>query len=212
MPLRLLPVVEFEPAALGIQNFVELLDSGEWDAHWAACLASVGLHPIRPGSWFVAVDQFSSTEAFDLLLRVHLDWDPGVGLPSQPEELGPISGGYAFAVGGAVQLEPGCCCDLSDLDEWSKVRGEDLSLVPLTIGHGGYAASISDGTTTIIITSEDRGTTDTHLQYPTADFEEALARAEKERSQFAALLKKRLRDLGSVSHVDDVVGRLVYDK
>jgi len=116
MQLRLVPVVELEPTDLGVQNFVELLESGEWEVFWEAHLVSFGLRPIRPGSWFVATGEFASQATFNLLARVHLEWDPqSLDLPPELDHIGPISGGYAFVLGGSVQLEPGCCCDLSDL-------------------------------------------------------------------------------------------------
>jgi len=49
MKLRLIPVVEFEPWDLGVEDFGELLDAGEWAGHWSGVLARLGLCPIQPG-------------------------------------------------------------------------------------------------------------------------------------------------------------------
>lgn len=196
MRLRLLPVVELEPASLGVDDFIPLLDAGEWPAHWARLLSSWSLRPIQPGSWFVATSELTSPTAVDLLLRAQLSWDPAGGTPFPVmDELGPLRGGYTFTLGSAVQLEPGCCCDLSDLTFWASGNEGRATLAVLSIGHGNYTISTAGGITTVEVGSEVRGVAAIVLRYPAPDFELALVRAEADRRGFEALLEERLRAL-----------------
>ncbi|WP_437313235.1 hypothetical protein [Sorangium sp. So ce385] len=116
--LRLVPVVELEPGRFGSAPHPS---SGPWtatesDSYWRACLRGgglVGVDPIVPGSWFVAIDALTSQDALITVLRAHL----GDSVPAD-DEVGALSGGLALVDDVEVLLLPTCCGDLGDLEHW----------------------------------------------------------------------------------------------
>ncbi|XYH92971.1 hypothetical protein ACMHYB_34585 [Sorangium sp. So ce1128] len=116
--LRLMPVAELEPGRFGS---VPHPSSGPWtatesDSYWRACLRAgglVGVDPIVPGSWFVAIDALTSQDALIKVLHAHL----GDSVPAD-DEVGPLCGGLALVDGVEVLLLPTCCGDLGDLGNW----------------------------------------------------------------------------------------------
>ncbi|WP_437605226.1 hypothetical protein WMF20_29185 [Sorangium sp. So ce834] len=134
--LRLMPVVELEPGRFGSAPHPS---SGPWtatesDRYWRACLRAgglVGVDPIVPGSWFVAIDALTSQDALITVLRVHL----GDSVPAD-DEVGALSGGLALVDDGEVLLLPTCCGDLSDLENWRTAAHRSAeSPEMLWIGH-----------------------------------------------------------------------------
>jgi hypothetical protein len=208
MKLRLVPVVEFEPSALGVENFCELQDLGKWPEHWSGVLAELGLRSIQPGSWFVACSELRAPAAFEALVRLHLT----ESLDSIPETdaLSPIAGGYVFSVDESIQLEPGCCCDLSNVAAWRGAFREGERPTRLTIGHGCYSLVTEDAATIVTIDPETTGRQSLSLRYPAPDFERALDHAELEQRAFAESLKSYLSRVISTERLDEVVTRLVF--
>jgi hypothetical protein len=215
MNLRLIPVIEFEPSSLGVENFCELQESGLWSAHWNRVLGQMGLRPIRPGSWLVACSEFRAGSAFELLVRVHLTSGATPSPNSIPatDEISPISGGYAFIVDGIVQIEPSCCCDLSDLEAWcAAFREGEGGATPVTIGHGCISLSTDESLVTVTLHSEVAGHQESLYRYPASAFAFALGQADVERRSFATSLKAYLRQFTLPARLDEVVSTLVFGR
>lgn len=177
MALALVPVVELEPTLLGISNFLELLDSGEWSAHWSSRLAALGSKPLCPGSWMVPVNELGD-DALDLLLEQELDLPPE---PAGPwRGVHPLPGGYAFVdrITEEIELEPYCCCDLADLRYWQAAADQDLGTsIRLCIGHGNYRFTRESDTVTVTTEPEHVGFDSTALVFTASEFQAALDQA-----------------------------------
>ncbi len=210
MNLRIIPVIEFEPWDLGVEDFGDLLDRGEWDDTWNGVLAPLGLRPIRPGSWFIAITDFAGTAAFEKILQVHLmnNAQPSANAIPPLDEIGPIPGGYAFSADGSVQLEPGCCCDLSDLREWNGIFRKANAAERLPIGHACFGLSNEGGVTTV---EEHERQQTIRFSYPSPDFGRAIEQAQVEQKEFAESLKAHLVLYTSSTHAEAIVNRLVFD-
>lgn len=135
--LRLLPVVELEPGVYGSapQPSTSPWPTEEGDAYWRACLrvgGVVGVNPVVPGSWLVALDALDSAHVLYNVLRVHfID-----GVLGDLDEIGPLCGGFALVDGNEILVLPTCCGDLANLDNW-QTAAEQRSNSPemLWIGH-----------------------------------------------------------------------------
>lgn len=211
MAARIIATVEFEPSHLGVEDFRDLQDSGEWPAHWAALLEGWDLRPIQPGSWFVAAATFDSPRAFELLLRVRArDVGEPDGLPPVREVL-PLPGGLAFADGEDVTVEPGCCCSLSDIADWRDAFHGN-GRVALTVGHGKWSIESTDGVTTVQLDPERLVDTPRVLSYSHAEFDRALVEAETERDRFVARLERHLCGLTSTSRARETARKLALGR
>jgi hypothetical protein len=212
MNLRLVPVVEFEPSMLGISDYLELCERGLWVERWNDVLAARGLRPIRPGSWHVATSEFRGDAAFDALVRAYVtdgvELSPGK-IPAL-DGISPISGGYAFSVDDTIQLEPGCCCDLSDLSEWGVAVRQGQGPASLLIGHGNLSLRVEGSMTTLTVNSEVAREDALTLQYPAADLARAVEQAELEQNAFADALKAYLLRYAPSERIQQVVQRLVF--
>ena len=132
----LIPVVEFEPCSFGTHQSPAATgpeDPAAWDAYWRRCLMDSGitdLEPISLGSWHVPTDRIRSTSTLRALIREHLSDDP-----TDADEVSPLYGGFVLRVEES-EIQPTCCGDLSNLEEWLKAsdhRGEAWSQI--WIGH-----------------------------------------------------------------------------
>lgn len=88
-------------------------------------------------------------KAFSLLVGAHLQDD----VPA--EELQALSGGYAARTRRGV-LEPGCCCDLSDLPEWQRAVQARRD-VRLGIGHAVLRLHAGPRATAVLVEPEQVG-------------------------------------------------------
>ncbi|MCW8879268.1 MAG: hypothetical protein OQJ89_02700 [Kangiellaceae bacterium] len=118
----------------------------EWGNYFLKCMGDagfVGVKPIQPGSNFV--DAFSIVEN-DIMLEIIKENLEESGLPGFPDEDGNesqnggenvcmISGGFAIIVGNEVGLEPGCCCDFSNIESWKDILFEKPTKDYVWIGH-----------------------------------------------------------------------------
>ncbi|MEZ4223512.1 MAG: hypothetical protein R3B13_21370 [Polyangiaceae bacterium] len=159
----------------------------------------------------VDTSEFATPAALDAVLRVHLEWTGG-GVQSLPDEdsISPISGGYAFVRNEQVKLEPGCCCDLSDLAQWRAAFLAGPGPTPLLVGHGTYSIACRKGEVAITVFSEVRDQADVHFSCATDAFAAALAKAEQQQTLFARLLERRLRELGAGKRSTGIANCLVF--
>jgi len=111
---------------------------------------------------------------------------------------------------GAIQLEPGCCCDLSDLGEWSAAFREHQSPTRLSIGHACFSLSTEAGVTTVTVHPEAKGHQTIHYAYHASDFCRAVEDAQIERNNFAESLKSYLCRHISTEHTEAIVKVLVF--
>ena len=123
----LIPTVEFEPCSFGTHQSPAATgpeDPAAWDAYWRRCLMDSGitdLEPISLGSWLVPTDRIRSTSTLRAMVLGHLS-----DTPTNADEVPPLYGGFVLRVEES-ELQPTCCGDLSNLDEWIKAsdyRGE----------------------------------------------------------------------------------------
>ena len=138
---RLGPVVELEPTRFGDVPFPS---NSPWTAeqsaaYWTACLrlGGIDLVPIQLGSWHVSLDAIVASKHLEQILGVLL----GDGVPSDVDEIGPLSGGFALVDQGEVLIEPTCCGDLSNLESWrtaARQRAESAEMI--WIGHPWLSA------------------------------------------------------------------------
>lgn len=208
MPLRLIPVIELGPSDLEIDDFCALQERGAWVAHWAARLAEWSLRPLQPGSWFLALDQFTSKRQLDLALRAELDAEATKGQEIDLEAMGALYGGLAVARGDGIELEPSCCCNLADVDVW---RGALERGTALWIGHGNYTLETHSGIATLSIEHERVGAGSTLLRCSTTELAIALKHAEAERDRFAMRLEEHLRRL-EIPRSRDIAQRLALGR
>lgn len=139
MDLVLTPVVEFCPSKYQSSDLpwptVSSAESPEaWDTYWRTCLNEAGigdLEPFERGSQLVPVRHLIEVHVLDALLHAQLsdvdEW--------RADFLSPLEGGYILSTSKA-QLKPGCCGDLSNLEEWRRAaehQSENWSMV--WIGH-----------------------------------------------------------------------------
>jgi len=130
--VELVPVLEVEPYKYSDRPVPDespaRLHRAVWDAYFQQCMTDAGLgalRTIRPGSFFVRVEQMVGTAALDRMLRDAHGDDGTAALP----------GGYALVVDGAVTLEPECCGDLGNLASWEAALASQPAEAEIWIGH-----------------------------------------------------------------------------
>ena len=221
MGVHALIVVEIAPSDIGVENAYE---SGDWDAVWAQCLRdSLGVRPVRPGSWLVALSEFGDDASIDGLLRRRaLDEE---GRPRGPETLSPLLGGCGFdsgsdplrakRVGWAPKLPgsptgllPGCCHDLADLEVWLDVaEAVELSKRRLSIGHATLSVSVEGGVVDIVEEPETFTAEPVRYRFSQREMKATLAHAVRLRDEFERRLRRGLCRLG-VAEVNEIASVL----
>lgn len=139
--MRLIPTVELEPgqyAAEGRPCPASADPDAAWDAWFLTCLADAGIHelrPIRSRSWLVAIDHLVQPRTIERIFTAQFEVSLSEAA-GDPEQWGPLRGGYALQRGAELLVEPGCCGDLGNLSEWHRaVDAADDSWASLWIGH-----------------------------------------------------------------------------
>lgn len=143
--LELVPVLQLEPHKFATcdrdsPSGVFQDDQDAWFLYWATCLADsgiTGLRPLRQGSWHVPTANFNDSGNLRRFLQVTFhDWG-GIDSPSNPDRRAILDGGLALrGPAGDVLVEPGCCADLGDANNWKMAaehRGPEWQI--LWIGH-----------------------------------------------------------------------------
>lgn len=128
-----------------------------WHAFFQECMADagiLGIEPIQPGSFFV--DAFSVVKN-ELIVRMIQEELEESDFPSEDgqedlcdiDTVSAFSGGYAIVSGDNVLLEPQCCCDFSNLDNWKQVLLEQPKNGTVWIGHPEAEVSFINNVVTI---------------------------------------------------------------
>jgi len=108
----------------------------EWEDYWLACLGDAGitgLEMIQPQSWFVDASTINGKNLEIILEKALQDYDPDT---PPAEYINCISGGLALLIGDTVMIEPECCGDLGDVQEWKAAASRlGNAYMDLWIGH-----------------------------------------------------------------------------
>lgn len=144
--IRLVPVVEMEPAAFAGPSRVAPSGSFEdmpqaWDAYWRNALADAGISdvaPIEAGSWHVPTTSLAGPN-LTTFVRVFTsggDW----GAPStwvDPDEIPGLPGGFCLIDSTfGIVVRPECCGDLGVLALWRDAAAyQEADWYRLWVGH-----------------------------------------------------------------------------
>ncbi len=200
MQTVLIPVLTLEPSAFARQphptpSGTRAEDPRGWERHWRASLADagiVGLSPVAPGSWLVAVTEFTDSSPLRILLEHALS---GVD-PSDTDEIAPPSGGYVLEH-GEERLFPGCCGDLGNLEEWQKAAGHtSREWAMIWIGHPWVYVRAWGDRLQLSRTTEE-GADDGHevaVEIDRASLANAVVQAERDRVDFGARVEAALSE------------------
>lgn len=142
--VNLIPTVEFSPFDFTENVKTPTIETPiSWHTSWLAALAEVGiteLTPITPQSWQVPIQQIRRPHTIKTLLACH-GWEdvPEMIACRNVCELfdrtGPIAGGYVLKVNQEIVIKPGCCADLTAIDEWENALEGDANWQSLWNGH-----------------------------------------------------------------------------
>lgn len=111
----------------------------EWDKYWRASLLDSnisGIDPIVPGSWHVSTSDIDSAQ-LEKVLRVIIDGCGGMLSLDDSDSKPVLSGGLALSANEQdIIVEPTCCSDLGDIDNWKAAASyEKEEWEMLWIGH-----------------------------------------------------------------------------
>lgn len=118
--LELVPVVELASWSFSERPSPEgpsRANPDAWFRHWLDCLADfgiTGLSPIQAGSMHVAVSEFIDLGKLAQVLARLVEAEA----LSAPDGPGVLSGGFAVVTEGRVLVEPSCCGDLGNWNDW----------------------------------------------------------------------------------------------
>ncbi len=114
MDIKLMPVVELEPAAFATKehltpNCVQAEDEAGWEAYWRDSLADVDVEIEHlPGTWFVPLRAVLANRSARVIISRIADLENAAEL----DELGVLDGGLVLMGDGEPLLLPQCCGDL----------------------------------------------------------------------------------------------------
>ena len=137
--MEILIAIELEPSTYGINDYERPNGTiekkrKEWSALWIKCLSDSGIKNIKPiecGSWFVDIEQISRNN-LEIIIKKHLE---GINLSNFEDELLSFSGGIVIRDNNEIIIEPQCCCDLSNLDDWIEIKDNSDEFSDIWIGH-----------------------------------------------------------------------------
>jgi hypothetical protein len=157
---KLIPLIELDPSLFRKADRsppdIGSEDTAGWERYWLDSLADSGIVGLKPflGYWLVAVSDLVHPQHLARLVEVWIDrceaWagdtsDDGTRAVNL-DELGPLNGGYCLQAHGEGWVEPGCCSDLGNIEEWAKAsvyRSEAWEMV--WIGHPWVSVRYSEG-------------------------------------------------------------------
>ena len=155
--LRLMPVFELEPGNLA-RRYAGSRDSPDtnapddaWEAWLLACLRDAGIDDLRPiakRSWLFSIEQLQRVTTMERILEDHFDKSGSTmaDAATDRKNRAALAGGFVLMAGQGVLVEPGCCCDLSNLAEWAQAaHALDGSWKMLWIGHPWRSVRLAGG-------------------------------------------------------------------
>ena len=107
----------------------------EWNKFWRKCLADKNLEnlkAIRKGSYLVDIETIGNNE-LEEIIKNELE---EVDLADYEEQVGQICGGIVIKIENQFIIEPSCCGDIGNIQEWNSIfEEESKSWRQLWIGH-----------------------------------------------------------------------------
>ena len=143
--IQLVPVLELVPTKFSSQTRESPSGSSrdvpeEWFRYWTDSLADsniTGLQPLRRDSWHVPTVNFDVSGNLRRFLEKTFDEWGGIDSLSHSDCKPVLNGGLALQCSACdVLIEPGCCADLGDANNWKEAaeyRGTEWQI--LWIGH-----------------------------------------------------------------------------
>lgn len=143
--IELIPVLELTPSKFATQTRESPSGSSwevpdDWSRYWSDCLTDSGitsLRPLRSGSWHVPTVNFDVPSNLHRFLEMTFHNWGGIDCLSDPDCNAVLNGGLALLCPASdVLIEPGCCSDLGDANNWklaAEYRGAEWQM--LWIGH-----------------------------------------------------------------------------
>ena len=110
-------------------------DPKGWSDFWYKCISDSNLQNLKPielGSYLVDLSKIGEAE-LNIILKKELE---DIDLSNYQEYVGPIIGGIVILENDKIVLEPTCCVDLSDIQNWEEIESTELNKWTLLwIGH-----------------------------------------------------------------------------
>ena len=138
--MKLINTIEIEPSDYELNNYERPNGTieekrDEWSELWFKCVSDSGLNNIKPiesGSWFVDISQLTKND-LEIIIKKHIE---DVNLSNFEEEMVALSGGIVIQNNNEILIEPTCCGDISDIQNWEEIRNTELNKwTQLWIGH-----------------------------------------------------------------------------
>ena len=106
-----------------------------WSDFWYKCISDSNLQNLQPielGSYLVDINKIGESELKTILKKELKDID----LSDFEEYVGQIVGGIVIVENDKIILEPTCCGDISDIQNWEEIEKSELDKwTQLWIGH-----------------------------------------------------------------------------
>ncbi|CAL2106377.1 conserved hypothetical protein [Tenacibaculum sp. 190524A02b] len=107
----------------------------KWSEFWYKCISDSKLQDFKPvelGSYLVDIESVKDSE-LKIILKNKLN---EVDLSNYQEYVGQIVGGIVIKNKGKVIIEPTCCGDLSNIQNWEEIEKTELNKwTQLWVGH-----------------------------------------------------------------------------
>lgn len=219
--MKLVPVVEFEPADYQIHHYEipeglgrDYLD--EWHRYWQNSLADSGIIDLKPcqkGSWLVTIEELIDRDrVLEILLYKYFNKIDLNSTEDLEEQLGSLSGGYILEVTETIKIFPECCGDLGNISEWKNAseylkREETM----LWIGHPWLMVSAIDEEHLRIKRTAEYGEPGEPviLELKRSDLRSAIVYAEKKLSEFQQILLPILKKI-IPNQAEEAMKLLIY--
>lgn len=171
-----------------------------------------GLVSLQAGGNLVPIDRVANPRVLEFVIRGCALRFAHNGAKNKSQEidldgLHSFSGGYALCIDGEVQIEPRCCGDLSDIDDWRMAAGHrGAETIGIWIGHPMIQVRF-DGENLVFTEAETSGELNCVVS-PDA-LSEAVDRASGELMSFRNELISMLEALVPKGHVQEIARRLI---
>lgn len=129
--ILLINTIEIEPFHFTQNEYVSPKKSKkesplEWQDYWYRCITDSGLqnlNPVESGSYFVDINTIGDTE-LKIIIQHELQ---NIDLAEFEDQTGCMIGGIIIIKDGKIILNPNCCGDLSDLDNWEVIPQKEIN-------------------------------------------------------------------------------------
>ncbi len=197
----LTPVIEFYPGdysdgSRASPDVSPAEDRAAWGRYWKESLADSGIEELVPhteGSWCVPIGQITRPDTIRKLLKAHFEGER----PSSLDEVGVLTGGY-FLTTPSGEITPRCCCDLSNIVDWTGAANHKDELWAMVwIGHPWTHVSCKGNTLTFLEPTEEEPleTSRVCLTVERSELKEAIRDVEPELKAFGSRLEPYVEEM-----------------